>query len=117
MTGCDVLCGIVFMRLKLKQERGRTMAKQYIHIITVKSDGLGEISFPFPIDMLRYDSCYPRTERDSGKIMETHSMGRMVGEVGNIEVITIASRAWAPAKGRWKSFQWTVVEHKISHPV
>lgn len=38
---------------------------RYFFNITVKGRG------GFPIDMLRYAACYPRTEEDSGTIVES----------------------------------------------
>lgn len=74
----------------------------YVHNFNVK--GMGS----FPIDMLRYDSCYPRTEEDSGKIHGTLGCGR-----ADKEEITIShygsKKEWMPTHGRWKSFMWEVV--------
>jgi hypothetical protein len=38
------------------------MAKTWIHEATIKGSGM------FPLDMLRYDSCYPKGSEDAFKI-------------------------------------------------
>ena len=77
------------------------MLKRY----TLTVEGLA----PFPVDMLRYDACYPATEADSGRI-------ERLGEPGNTDRVrvTVAKSAgtahaflWTPA--RWESFGWKVV--------
>jgi len=89
------------------------MAKKFIHVITVRSAGLGKLVFPFPIDMLRYDSCYPRTERDSGKIALARHGNRRDDDPGDIQLIAVETKAWRPTNGRWKSFSYDVVDHEI----
>jgi hypothetical protein len=62
---------------------------------TVRGIGL------FPFDMLRYDYCWPASERDSAKIENRgHSKTRE---------ITLRSLAPEPTLARWKSFGWEVV--------
>jgi hypothetical protein len=58
---------------------------------------------PFPIDMLRYDACYPASEADSSIINRslTHdTRGKITVEVRTRSPLTV---------GRWKSFGWQVV--------
>ncbi len=61
----------------------------------------------FPIDMLRYDSCWPAHE--DGKITHTFH-GRFVeekrAEPAEIELTGLRE----PTKGRWESFGWKVIE-------
>ena len=54
----------------------------------------------FPIDMLRYDSCYPKSERDSG----------LIESEGRREVTLESAGRFAPSHGRWESFLWRVVK-------
>ncbi len=58
----------------------------------------------FPIDMLRYDGCYPASEQDSGLIQQDRGH----------RIVTVAQVThghdlpqWTDA--RWASFGWTVV--------
>lgn len=55
----------------------------------------------FPIDMLRYDSAWPASERDSYLIAESLEQG--VGR-RTIELNTVSQTA--PTFGRWESFGW-----------
>lgn len=61
----------------------------------------------FPIDMLRYDACYPATEADSGLIYKTL-------EGGNTEAVSVDlhmdHRTRGPTDGRWESFLWKVTD-------
>lgn len=59
--------------------------------------------FPFPLDMLRYDSCYPNAESDSAKI---HTTFHKAGELVEVELATRSTHA--PSIGRWESFCWRV---------
>lgn len=59
-------------------------------------EGRGE----FPLDMLRYDSCYPRFVEDVTKMRGN--------ERRSIAMVTQSQ--FAPTAGRWKSFGWKVVE-------
>lgn len=58
---------------------------------------------PFPIDMLRYDSCWPKSERyDSSNIAGAHDRGRR-------RVVLITADDAAPTPDRWESFGWRYV--------
>ncbi len=71
------------------------MAKVKTRRFTVRGRG------QFPIDMLRYDSCWPYTSMDSSYISD---------ESGGREVTLLTNSPNAPTHGRWKSFTWAVVE-------
>jgi hypothetical protein len=94
-------------------ERRINMAKNFRHIVTVRPKG--KLGIPFPVDMLRYDGLHPRSEEDSGKIVQ--SMGRFgvppMDEVGNIHLVKDTYKNWTPTIDRWKSFVWRVVSHEI----
>lgn len=59
----------------------------------------------FPIDMLRYDACSPRSEPDSGAI--AHRSERR----------EVHLNAWGMhiTPARWESFGWTVKGEFIDH--
>ena len=57
----------------------------------------------FPLDMLRYDSCWPQSGEDVEKIAMEAGAPRRV-----IKLYT-ASPA-GPTLGRWESFMWRVVK-------
>lgn len=60
----------------------------------------------FPVDMLRYDECFPATEsEDSGKIADTYSLERQVVVVG--KWTCQSSNLWTPE--RWRSFGWDII--------
>jgi hypothetical protein len=80
--------------------------KKYRHIITVKG------SYSFPIDMLRYDRMTPYHEEDSGKIGQSiHSHGTRNEEIQVLKAD--APKNWTPTTGRWQSFGWFIIDHKI----
>ena len=62
--------------------------------------------FEFPIDMLRYDSCFPRREEDS-RIIADSLRGDLHG-VGEVEIGKYCERGMKPDRaftpGRWESF-------------
>jgi hypothetical protein len=64
--------------------------------------------FPFPIDMLRYDRCYPATEKDSSL---------MVGALSGSREITlrlVTDRPAGPTEARWNSFMWHVGGERLA---
>lgn len=61
---------------------------------------------PFPIDMLRYDACYPASEHDSAVIRAS------IDDRGP-EPYTVDVYARRPLTlGRWKSFGWDVMPQR-----
>jgi len=66
----------------------------------------------FPIDMLRYDHCWPATEIDAGKIILSLSDRRTKDPMSvaiRKSVPGIASQHYRPfTDGRWDSFAVTV---------
>jgi hypothetical protein len=60
---------------------------------------------PFPIDMLRYDACWPASSVDSGKI--DASIKRANAEPLEIS-LTVAAGYSGPTVARWASFGWSV---------
>jgi hypothetical protein len=75
----------------------------WLHTFAV--DGSGA----FPLDMLRYDGCYPKTGDDAGKL-ETDYRDRR-----SLTLCHYGDRYWTPTAGRWSSFCWSVVDH-VSEP-
>ncbi len=72
------------------------MAKAKTKFITVEGRGR------FPLDMLRYDSCWPYTSVDSAR------MDPDIREKRKIVLLTDAEHA--PTHRRWDSFTWRVIE-------
>jgi hypothetical protein len=67
----------------------------------------------FPLDMFRYDACYPATEQDSAVAADIEGGPRRVvvkHRVLKDEVLTNY-----PTENRWKSFTWTVVPGSIQY--
>jgi hypothetical protein len=67
----------------------------------------------FPIDMLRYDACYPNTSTDASSIDLSINQDCIYNynEIGPIELIHMASnRNWKPTFKRWESFGWKVID-------
>jgi hypothetical protein len=70
-----------------------------IFVTYLKVQGSGE----FPIDMLRYDRCVPRTEVDSHFISKRTDPPRIVC------LIRYSVNVIGATKDRWKSFGWEVL--------
>lgn len=55
----------------------------------------------FPLDMLRWDQCYPQGPDDVANID--------VGQRREIKLVHVGDRRhWEPTKDRWASFNWVV---------
>ena len=80
------------------------MAKFY----TFKATGSGE----FPVDMLRYDGCYPRTTEDACnlKLGELDRKGKRTVEL----VMVVDSKDRMPTERRWESFGWSVSDMRFT---
>ena len=71
----------------------------------------------FPIDMLRYEGCYPVSEHeDSATIV--HSLmreGEPVPKPYRVAVRKVHNlgKHWRPTAGRWESFGWRVEERSV----
>ncbi len=59
----------------------------------------------FPIDMLRYDECFPRTSEDGIKIEHA-----VTGELRKWEISMCSNRRCTPTVDRWSSFLTKVIE-------
>lgn len=75
------------------------MTKTGRKIVTVVGSGL------FPIDMLRYDHAWPRSEEDSHKIDANYWPDVNIPQPREIELCTDADSIGGP---RWASFNWRV---------
>ena len=64
----------------------------------------------FPIDMLRYDACWPASEHDAGLIAQTLEPGHAGAWCVAVEKRTARKKekAWTPE--RWRSFGCRVAE-------
>lgn len=63
-----------------------------------------KVHLPFPIDMLRYDECFPASQDDSAKM----SSDSGVKEISLIHYHS--SKYWNPTILRWRSFTCEVIE-------
>lgn len=70
----------------------------YIHTAKVKGSG------SFPMDMLRYDQCFPATEDDSYEMTRASSVREITVKAWSDRPFS----AFTPA--RWHSFTWSL-EH------
>ncbi len=62
--------------------------------------------FAFPVDMLRYDSCYPATETDSNAIINS-IITQSGGEIRVEKRVESKDKAFF-TKARWESFGATL---------
>ena len=68
-------------------------------------------SGPFPVDMLRYDKCYPDTERDATAIVHSVKILPLEDRPTSVDVVQqhLSVRPnWTPE--RWATFGWTLGE-------
>jgi hypothetical protein len=63
----------------------------------------------FPLDMLRYDRCHPRTGVDA-EMMLTPPEHLRSPRCVTLVALDRDNRFWAPTEGRWLSFGWSVIE-------
>lgn len=61
----------------------------------------------FPVDMLRYDRCWPATSESATML------GR--GEIRDVQLKCYAENKVPPiTEGRWQSFGWRVISTKMT---
>lgn len=77
-----------------------------MYVISFKVAG----TFDFPVDMLRYDSCFPASQDAVSNI----HIKTFPQEAGRREVIVelrryAESKTWTPTDARWRSFGWKVI--------
>ncbi len=66
------------------------------------------INTPFPIDMLRFDECYPESVEDSSKLSNT--FGYRHGRRVRWTLTLVSERDTSPSVERWQSFAVEVVD-------
>ena len=76
----------------------------YANITTYKVAGV----FDFPIDMLRYDQAWPRSEAETAKLYSALNLTTQPRNKGFVEVELQC--LGQPELLRWRSFMWKVVE-------
>jgi len=82
------------------------MAKQYVHYFTVGG------AYYFPMDMLRYDSCWPSTSEDASQLQFHPQRNSDVETKRKIRLVTIGHKERRPTLDRWKSFGWEVIHYE-----
>ena len=65
-------------------------------------EGIGK----FPVDMLRYDMCWPKTQQDT---INLTPLEPMIGYTVPRQVTLVSVKDSAPTVARWESFGWKVV--------
>jgi len=85
----------------------------YITRFTVEGSG------PFPLDMLRYDQCYPATQQAVDQILVSMDETRIIGERRQIELFVAhpIRQHHKLTPERWESFGWTIVDSLEPVPV
>jgi hypothetical protein len=72
----------------------------------------------FPLDMLRYDGCYPADSESLDWIhrkLSHATSSEYRTQAGHVRLITVHARKdWKPTADRWRSFGWTVTH--VSRP-
>jgi len=96
------------------------MAKEWVIEFTVITRN--KMVRRFPIDMLRYDSCYPENEMESvSRINETLSEFIKAKDFTAKPIALIhlshGNKNWQPTEARWNSFGYKVIEIKQAREV
>lgn len=84
----------------------RIPTRRYVKALTaftVRQKDHASIGMPFPIDMLRYDHCFPRTTEDSDALGFAYRE-----KLGSFIEVSLQG-SHSPTKTRWESFGWTIV--------
>jgi hypothetical protein len=89
------------------------MAKEWL--IEFKVQPISKVPRQFPIDMLRYDSCYPASNMDSvSRIVDTmdYNISAKDFEIKSITLIHLShgNKNWTPTNARWESFGYKVID-------
>lgn len=71
-------------------------------------------TWPFPVDMLRYDACEPASEADRILVADLSAEhprdGDLIRHPTRVRLVhEDASPHWEPTEGRWRSFMWRVI--------
>lgn len=84
------------------------MSKIWIIKFEVQSNSRFSV---FPLDMMRYDRCTPRTQSDVNDIVISENLALEL-EPKPITMVHYSHgfRRWQPTVDRWKSFGWEVVK-------
>lgn len=78
------------------------MSKYTTQIATVEGTGY------FPVDMLRYDHCYPQRETDSISIVTMDPFKEKT--IVNVSRFTERNMPWTDK--RWESFGWRIIARR-----
>ena len=78
------------------------MAKEYRYSFTVQGH------MEFPLDMLRYDACWPYRESEDVPAIAASLNPRVKTETRKVSLVGVKQ----PTEGRWASFGWRVLEWK-----
>lgn len=69
-------------------------------------------SMSFPVDMLRYDCCYPANSESASAILSTMEPYSSKGGPYRVRLTYRprgeGGKAWLPTEDRWRSFCWSV---------
>jgi hypothetical protein len=87
-------------------EGGDVMANCWKFIVTGQSG--------FPLDMLRYDACYPTSQASVEELSASLETVERVERLksGKMFTVHLASRVGSPEVARWSSFSWRVNDVK-----
>ena len=79
------------------------MARPLQHWHRIEVTGRGK----FPIDMLRYDQCFPLYNSD------TEIMRHPEDELQIVALGHWGASIWTPTEWRWKALRWPVTHHEV----
>ena len=100
-------CGIRWPTEQIILKRRNEMRKQYYHRFKVSG------TRHFPMDMLRYDGCWPSMSEDASKLSFFFEKDVNDDSFRSITLTSIGNKDWKPTTARWISFGWKVLETGI----
>lgn len=86
------------------------MSARKVYLIRFTVQGRSE----FPLDMLRYDHCWPVDSNDASEIGRAMREGYAVKEPISVRLTMVSyDKRSGPTAARWSSFLWSVVPHSV----
>jgi len=69
-----------------------------------------EGTYPFPVDMLRYDGCYPASTHDAVQLGDSCRGPSRTSDPKRKRQVTLSTTLFnKPTTARWESFGWRVI--------
>jgi len=95
------------MSRTVDKKQDKVAGSIYRHEFTVTGRGR------FPMDMLRYDACYPRDGEAVVGIEVDWISKTYYRALRTVRLVHYGPYGWSPTEGRWSSFLWGVNTREV----